>query len=708
MVIINENFDKKEFGLKKGLKIIFSDPLFIIILIVKLFFSIFFISSSSLNNYIPFLEYFSKNPFINPYQIFTNTFPHPQLMLLILGAPFLVFSFLSNSLFFSSLLLKIPILVADILILLILFLLIPRKKKTIMLLYWMSPIIFFINYIYGEPDLIPISLLILSFYYLSKNRNKASSITLGIALATKTSLILILPFFFLYLVKKKFNLKQLTIFFSIIFLIYLISLLPFLSKGFVSTVYGAPSHLKILDLSINFSDGILFFVIPALYLYLMFKTASFKKITKGDFFMLTGVTFSFFVTLIAPPPSWYVWSIPFIIYSFIQHKKISKTLYWSFNLFFILYILFIPNPNILEVLQLIGPSFTSINSIYFYINEIGLNSQIILSSVFTLLSANLFYISYLMYRESIRTSLLFQEKGGIPVIGLTGDSGSGKTTTAKALLKLFGNERTNLICGDDVHRWERGHPQWKNLTHLNPLSNRIHLHHNQILNLKKGYTILRPKYDHNTGKFTKPLIVKPKELIIDEGLHTFFIHGQKLHTLRIYMDPSPSLKHYWKIKRDVEERGYSKKQVFESIRKRKKDSTKYIFPQKESQDIIYSLQTNKSISYYAKNKKNPEYYLEIYINSSLNVENLINRLIHFSQLKIRIDYPNSNYQRIQLKGKLTNLEARTILHSFDLDYSEYGVKDENLIDGIEGIIQLFTLYCLDQRLLQKYKMEGER
>ena len=113
-----------------------------------------------------------------------------------------------------------------------------------------------------------------------------------------------------------------------------------------------------------------------------------------------------------------------------------------------------------------------------------------------------------MYKFGIKSGYLFQEKNGVPTIGISGNSGSGKTTISSNLMELFGKENTTIIYGDDVHKWERGDDNWNNFTHLNPISNRLHQHYNDIKKLKYSGKIFRSHYDHSTGKFTNKIEIK--------------------------------------------------------------------------------------------------------------------------------------------------------------------------------------------------------
>ncbi len=701
------NLDKSSF--LKTLNIIFKDPLFLTILFIKIILSFLFISDNSLNLYLPFIKNFSDNFPINSYQYFfenysVSYFSHPPLMLIISSISFMIFSLFSNIhlTLIDIFLFKIPLLISVILILVILLILIPNKKKEIILIYWLSPIIIYVNYIHGELHIISILLLLFSFYFLFLKRNYYSSIFLGLSLATKTGVLLIMPFFYIYMFKKKYNIKEIFTHLILTFLVYIIFIIPFASRSLFYTIYNSESHFKIFDLYIDFSNNVFFYFMLALYAYFLFKAFSFHKITKRVLLMITGVIFTLLVTLIAPPPSWYILALPFIAYFFIINKSNKLILYFSFNFLFLIYLFLVPYSEVFRVFQIISPKISNIPNLYNIINDLGLDSSKILSISFTLLTANLFYISYLMYNYGVKSSLLFQQKEGIPLIGISGDSGSGKTTVSKIIAKMFGLSNTNIICGDDVHKWERQDKNWENFTHVNPISNEIHLHCKQIESMNNKQEVLRRKYDHKTGKFTSPKIVKSKDYIIDEGLHTFMINNKKIYDLKIYMDPEMSLKIYWKINRDVKQRGYSKEQVISAINKRKIDSEKYVSPQKNSADLIFSFRPQKDIEYFINENGKIYYYLEILLKSDINIDPLIRKLEKISGLEINSNYPDVSFRRIIIKNNINSKQIINIIKNLDMDYSEYEIKFDGILDNNEGLIQLFSLYCLNERLNQKY------
>ena len=102
------------------------------------------------------------------------------------------------------------------------------------------------------------------------------------------------------------------------------------------------------------------------------------------------------------------------------------------------------------------------------------------------------------------------------LINVSGSSGVGKTTISTIISLILSNLNRGVLhlCGDDLHKWERGDENWKTITHLNPEANNLDLGCKQITSLLSGKTVKRDHYDHNTGKFIKTAIKLKTEVII--------------------------------------------------------------------------------------------------------------------------------------------------------------------------------------------------
>lgn len=173
------------------------------------------------------------------------------------------------------------------------------------------------------------------------------------------------------------------------------------------------------------------------------------------------------------------------------------------------------------------------------------------------------------------------------IISISGSSGVGKTTISRLISLALPNEKTLVLSGDDLHRWERGDVNWKKITHLNPEANNLLLGFEHLKTLKGNNKITRQTYNHDTGKFDEGVTVYPSKFIVYEGLHALYdVRTRDISWIKIFVDTDEELKKEWKMKRDTKKRGYTKKQVEDAIKRREKDERKYINPQKDHADLI--------------------------------------------------------------------------------------------------------------------------
>jgi len=189
------------------------------------------------------------------------------------------------------------------------------------------------------------------------------------------------------------------------------------------------------------------------------------------------------------------------------------------------------------------------------------------------------------------------------VIGVAGDSGSGKTTFTHAIRQIFGPDLVATIPLDDYHKFDREERKHLDITPLHPDANNLAQLETDVARLKEGYAIIKPVYNHTTGTFDPPVPFASKKIIILEGLHTLFTPRlRELVDFSVFVDPDPEVKHAWKRKRDTGRRGYSSGEVTEEISRREKDYETFIAPQRCLADAVIRI----GYSRYGKEKGQTE------------------------------------------------------------------------------------------------------
>ncbi|MBU1152259.1 hypothetical protein KJ632_05565 [Patescibacteria group bacterium] len=276
------------------------------------------------------------------------------------------------------------------------------------------------------------------------------------------------------------------------------------------------------------------------------------------------------------------------------------------------------------------------------------------------------------------------------IIGLGGDSGSGKGTIGRLLLDVFDEKNLLTISMDAYHKWNRYEMRKQTLTHLNPKANNLRLAEDHLKDLKEGKTIKKVIYDHSTGLFTPPAAVSPKKLIIITGLHPYHRKlMRRLFDLKLFISPDEDVRKKWKVHRDMSKRGYkNKKSVLKILSQRKPDSFGYIHAQEQYADLLLKyfeigdtdntkeMELGLSLIF----KKRPKYSLQI-IKKSLQNKTL----------------------RAMLEGKALTLTGTVskkqieALAAILIPKSELLKKSPTWHSGMKGIIQLIcTLEVLNR------------
>lgn len=183
------------------------------------------------------------------------------------------------------------------------------------------------------------------------------------------------------------------------------------------------------------------------------------------------------------------------------------------------------------------------------------------------------------------------------IIGITGGSGSGKTTFLRRLAKEIGEEHICIVSQDDYYRPKEQQKEDKkgvaNFDRPNSIYKKEFVR--DIKKLIAGEVVEREEYTfNNTDAIPKVLIFKPAPIIIVEGLFVF--HYKKLmplFDLRVFVHAKDVLKVSRRIYRDRVERNYPLDDVLYRYQHHVAPNfEKYIKPYMEEADIVINNNKN--------------------------------------------------------------------------------------------------------------------
>ena len=177
------------------------------------------------------------------------------------------------------------------------------------------------------------------------------------------------------------------------------------------------------------------------------------------------------------------------------------------------------------------------------------------------------------------------------IIGVTGGSGSGKTTFINAIKEAFTSEQVCIISQDDyyVPREEQKEDELGIRNFDLPRSIDKKAFTKDLKKLIAGEDIVKEEYTFN-NKLKKPklLTFKSAPIIVVEGL--FVLHYKKIRKLldlKVFLHAKENLKVIRRIKRDRVERNYPLEDVLYRYENHVLPSfEKYIAPHQESANLV--------------------------------------------------------------------------------------------------------------------------
>ena len=177
------------------------------------------------------------------------------------------------------------------------------------------------------------------------------------------------------------------------------------------------------------------------------------------------------------------------------------------------------------------------------------------------------------------------------VIGVTGGSGSGKTSVTRAIFEFF-KGHSILMLEQDYYYKDQSHLPFEerlktNYDHPLAFDNDLLIEH--IHALLQYETIQKPVYDYARHTRSEEVItVEPQDVIILEGI--LVLEDERLRDLmdmKLYVDTDADLRILRRLTRDIKERGRSLDSVIDQyISVVRPMHNQFIEPTKRYADII--------------------------------------------------------------------------------------------------------------------------
>ena len=177
------------------------------------------------------------------------------------------------------------------------------------------------------------------------------------------------------------------------------------------------------------------------------------------------------------------------------------------------------------------------------------------------------------------------------IIGVTGGSGSGKTSISRAILDQFPNHSIMMLEHDSYYK-NQDHLVFEerlNTNYDHPFAFDTDLLIEHLEQLRRFETIEKPVYDYvRHTRSAEVILQEPKEVIILEGI--LILEDERLRNLmdiKIYVETDDDIRIIRRIKRDMEERGRSLDSIIDQYNSVVKPMYhQFIEPTKRYADVV--------------------------------------------------------------------------------------------------------------------------
>jgi uridine kinase len=673
------------------------DRIFFIGLILKLVFILLLIPEVQEKWFLSFMVQTFERPSVNPWSLYQDlggsifAFPYGPIMFLA-HFPSTFIGWLIDSLtslnYFSGLGFRISLLIADVSILILLLQQFENRWRGLMIHYWLSPLVIFITYWHGQTDIVPVAMLVLCITLLKNKRVLKSGLVFAGAVAAKHSMIIVLPFIAMYLWFKRGTMigGYKFIIFSLIALIIVEG--PYLfSNGFQQMVVYNREIEKIYWLFIPMSDTLKVYIIPLIYLLLLYFTWRLRRMNFDLLLATLGVAFSVVIVLTPPAPGWVLWVTPMLAIHLSRGNSRSTILGSLFSLIFIVYhLIYSTGSDVIFLKEVSMPMYL-----------IGFFSQLHIQSLLNTIVVSFFILIILqMFRDGIKGSDYYHLGKKPLVIGVSGGLSSGKSTFVNAMSKLFGDKQVLKLSEDSYYNWRSSSPMWKTLTSLDPRSSQLSKMVSDLQNILDSKVFSGYAYNRKHKKFIYRTNQNSRQVVLLDS--SFSLHSKQLvemEDVSFFLEMGSGIG----INKNIAN------QDVDQLKKQSVDYKTYIQPQKAQADAVFSLlPVNPEIA--ELKLSDSRINLKVVIKDGLHYQELIKVLTGVCGLQINIKQTDSlNIVEIDIQGDVDAEDVKFASKIITPGLHEFLDDEYGFCDGKLGLMQLIALVEIDHSLKRR-KRQG--
>jgi uridine kinase len=688
------------------LKALWREPLFRIGLLIRLILVLLAVPAVQAKWFVPFLRAALHHPSLDPWSRHlaaggdVMAFPYGPVMYLIHLPPVLLGAAIDEQTglnFFALAAFGLTILALDIACLSLLVRLLHQSVQRVIGLYWLSPIVLYICYWHGQTDLVPVFFLLACLNAIEQRRFSSAGVGLGFAISAKLSMILPAPLLVIYFLRNKRIGSGLVPFAASAAGIAALVQGPFLlSHGVQQMVLRSPEIDKIYRVAVSIGEYHFVYVLPLTYFLLLYAAWRIGRMSFALLYAFLGI--AFFLVLLLTPASigWFLWTVPFLVAHQASGGRAAILLVSGYSALLICFHLANSTGAYIRWLDwnLLEPLFPATNRSLVHLHSLWL----------TILTAIGGMLALRMMREGVQRNDYYRLSRRPLAIAIAGDSGSGKDTLARALAGLFGERSVASVTGDDYHNWDRHAPMWKALTHLNPQANDLIAFSRDVLSLLDGNKVYSRHYDHKSGRFQKASAIGKNDVLLVSGLHALAIPALlPRFDAKLFLDMSEPLRRFYKIRRDVVERGHSIEAVVDSLDRRYPDAVRFVHPQAAAADIVFSLEpVNPDSIADLHASGDPELRISITLRGGVYQERLVRILIGLCGLHVDCAWlPEAGGIRIMIEGFADAEDIAMAAGLLIPHMDELLALIPEWRGGMIGIMQLVTLVHVSEAIRER-------